>query len=73
MLAVFILSRLTVVSRTMTSKEGFKTFHHITPMTITLLASRLEHTWRSVMETLWDSTVGRRGKRGEEWGDVMGE
>lgn len=25
------------------------------------------------METLWDSTVGRRGKRGEEWGDVMGE
>lgn len=31
------------------------------------------HTWRSVMETLWDSTVGRRGKRGEEWGDVMGE
>lgn len=33
----------------------------------------LDHTWRSVMETLWDSTVGRRGKRGEEWGDVMGE
>lgn len=34
--------------------------------TETKLALMLNHTWRSVMETLWDSTVGRRGRRGEE-------
>lgn len=30
-------------------------------------------TCRSVMETLCDSTVGRRGRRGEVWGEVTGE
>lgn len=30
-------------------------------------------TWSPVMDTRFDSTVGRRGSRGEECGDVTGE
>lgn len=55
----------------LTSRKALKNIKYIN--TETVLASRLDHTCRSVMETLWDSTVGRRGKRGDEWGDVMGE